>query len=204
MFMSICLISAFLPSVFPNICFRNNCMLSFKVFLSLSCEILVDYCWYPDLYGYYFFYCHLPHAISKFTTSSNLLPHPFKIYLAHLDPQLFSLKPISYLFYVLSSPNWILALQFMDEDSLNTNYVPSSLFGMLYVTNPLAFTALKKPTFLSQIGWVIQITHERVSFLGQREAALLCAPNTGLSALLVWILFYRRWKFNTNFWSTEE
>lgn len=155
MFMSICLISAFLPSVFPNTCFRNNCMLSLQVFLSLSCEILVDYCWYPDLYGYYFFYCHLPHAISKFTTSSDLLPHPFKIYLAHLDPQLFSPKPISYLFYVLSSPNWILTLQFMDEDSLNTNHVdksqPSSLFGMLYVTNPLAFTALKSLHFYPKL-----------------------------------------------------
>lgn len=57
----------------------------------------------------------------------------------------------------LISFDWNLVLPFMDKHLLNTSYVQSSPFYMLYVTNPLTFTAFIEPAFLSQASWVIQI-----------------------------------------------
>lgn len=151
----------------------------------------MDHYWCPDSYGYYFFYLNLAHAISQFTISYFLLPYPFYP-VGMLDPQPFDpcLFLISFIYSLPLIETWLFSL-------LATIYwTPITYDHLLAIfISPIywLFTALEDLDFFIS-SWLSDSYSERLSIPGWTDAFSLCVPSTESRTLLVWILFYSRYK----------
>lgn len=208
MLMSIYLVSVFLPSVnwLCSLTFASEIIacFHFKVFLSVSLwiacgspltqrplRILLLLPLSSVCHFFSFFFFHL----MPFLSSVFPLIYPFLCIKHVWIPNVFIPSPFLISFLILCSPNWNLTLQFVVYNLLLLSCCISPIRWL--------FTVLKDPAFFIP-SWLSQTDSERLSFLGWRNAALLCVRSTGVSTWLIWILFYRQRRVHTIFEQKES